>query len=126
MHHPPKTEQNYLSTGSRQRPPPPHEQTASCAPRQPSRLLIAVRIYMCVNALPETATTEEDPMREIDIDTAAEIDRIELMNGGQNKQDMRHFVYRDARTGRVAPAHKAGTPGTVRAEMREKQVGCLV
>lgn len=62
-------------------------------------------------------------MRKIDIDSAAELDRIELMNGGQKQQDMRHFVYRDSRTGRVAPPHKAGTPGTVRAEMREKQVG---
>eukprot|EP00903_Cladosiphon_okamuranus_P018597 g17119.t1 len=63
-----------------------------------------------------------DPMRKIDIDTAAELDRVELMNGGQKKRDMRHFVYRDSRTGRVAPAHKAGSPGTVRAEMREKQL----
>eukprot|EP00752_Nemacystus_decipiens_P014552 g12961.t1 len=63
-----------------------------------------------------------DPMRKIDIDAAAELDRIELMNGGLQQQDMRHFVYRDSRTGRITPPHKAGAPGTVRAEMREKQL----
>ncbi|CBN79703.1 expressed unknown protein [Ectocarpus siliculosus] len=63
----------------------------------------------------------EDPMRRIKFEDAAELDRLAVVSG-ENSQDKNLFVYRDSRTGRVAPPHKAGSPGTVRAEMREKQL----
>lgn len=60
-------------------------------------------------------------MRRIKFEDAAELDRLAVVSG-ENAQNKNLFVYRDSRTGRVAPPHKAGSPGTVRAEMREKQV----
>ena len=60
-------------------------------------------------------------MRRITVDEGAELDRLAILSG-EASNDKSYFVWRDSRTGRVAAPHKAGLPGTVRAEMREKQV----
>ncbi|CAN0014905.1 unnamed protein product [Scytosiphon promiscuus] len=65
--------------------------------------------------------SQEDPMRRIKFEDAAELDRLAVMSG-ETSNDKNYFVYRDSRTGRVVPPHKAGSPGTLRAEMREKQL----
>lgn len=60
-------------------------------------------------------------MKRIEFEEAAELDRLQMVTG-EVAQDKNGFVFRDARTGRAVVPHKAGKPGTVRAELRDRRV----
>lgn len=60
-------------------------------------------------------------MTRMEFEEAAELDRLQMVTG-EVAQDKNSFVFRDARTGRAVVPHKAGKPGSVRAELRDKRV----
>eukprot|EP00904_Undaria_pinnatifida_P005999 jgi/Undpi1/2529/HiC_scaffold_13.g05908.m1 len=66
-----------------------------------------------------------DPLKRIEFEEAAELDRLQMVTG-EVAQDKNGFVFRDARTGRAVVPHKAGKPGTVRAELRDRRLPTCV